>query len=345
LDHTSITLIAGSSQALKATVLPANATYTEIIWTSSNEGVAKVDKSGVVTAVDAGEATISAKAGDKTATCAVTVTVPVESISLDHTSITLIAGSSQALKATVLPANATYTEIIWTSSNEGVAKVDKSGVVTAVDAGEATISAKAGDKTATCAVTVTVPVESISMDQTSITLIAGESQTLKATVLPSNATYTEITWTSDNNGVATVKDGVVSAVGKGTTNIRASIGNVSASCSVSVLVDSADGVYAQYYGGSMSIINGLIQYGSKLNFGVVNYSSETITVVSAQLIDGVNGSEGNVMNIGVEIEPTKSSAWSITIGLYGIHSPTCRFVYKFKGVEYTCEAQYKDWSW
>ena len=109
--------------------------------------------------------------------------------------------------------------------------------MTAVAQGTATITAKAGDKSATCKVTVeknSVPVSSITLNKTSLTLAEGESQTLTATVNPDNATDKTITWTSSNKNVATVADGKVTAIAKGSATITASAGGKSASCSVSV---------------------------------------------------------------------------------------------------------------
>lgn len=82
--------------------------------------------------------------------------VAVTSVELNKTSTSITVGGTETLTATVKPENATDKSVTWTSSNTDVASVDK-GVVTAVAVGEATITAKAGDKTATCAVTVTVP--------------------------------------------------------------------------------------------------------------------------------------------------------------------------------------------
>ena len=123
--------------------------------------VATVDATGKVTAVAEGTATITAKAGDKTATCKVTVkaaVVAVTSVKLDKTELALTVGDAAVqLKATVLPEDATDKTVTWSIDKTSVATVDATGIVTAVAEGEATITAKAGDKTATCKVTVTAP--------------------------------------------------------------------------------------------------------------------------------------------------------------------------------------------
>lgn len=157
LDKTTATLTVGDNLTLTATVAPANATDKTVTWTSSDAAVATVDATGKVTAVKAGTATITAKAGEKTATCTVTVnvkTVAVTGITLSRTEVTLVEGKSITLTATVTPTDATDKTVAWTSSNPAAATVDANGKVTAVAAGKTTITAKAGDKSATCAVTV-----------------------------------------------------------------------------------------------------------------------------------------------------------------------------------------------
>ena len=348
LNKTELALNKGQSETLTATVKPDDATDKTVTWSSSNENVAFVDAQGKVTALSGGNATITAKAGDKQATCAVTVTIPVESITLDKTTATLEEGESVTLMATITPEDATNKSITWTSSDNSIATVDQNGKVAAIKEGTATITAKAGEKQASCEITVNkkvIQVTSITLNNEKITVFVGNQATLSATVLPYDATDKTVTWTSSNTSVATVDDGVVKGIGIGTTTITATAGNQSATCSVLVVKDSADGVYAQYYGGAMSIINGKIQSGSQLNFGVVNYSSETIRVVSVQLIDGQTGNGGNVMSIGADIASGSSSAWTITIGAAGIYEPKARFVYTFKGETYTCEAKYTAPNW
>ena len=167
LNQTEATLTAaGATVQLTATVLPENASNKSVTWSSSNENVATVSATGLVTAVANGTATITATAADgsgKKATCAVTVNIPVPatSVTLNQTEATLTAaGATVQLTATVLPENASNKNVTWSSSNESVATVSETGLVTAVANGTATITATAADgtnKTATCVVTVYIP--------------------------------------------------------------------------------------------------------------------------------------------------------------------------------------------
>ncbi len=241
LDKTSVSLNVGESVTLAATVKPDNATNKTVSWSSSNASVASVDASGKVSAVAEGTATITAKAGDKTATCSVTVTkkvVAVESVTLDKSSLELNEGETATLTATVKPDNASDKTVTWSSSKTSVATVDANGKVTAVAEGNATITAKAGNKSATCSVTVTknvVAVESITLDKSSLELTEGETATLTATVKPDNATNKTVTWTSSSSSIATVdQNGKITAVSEGTATITAKAGDKTATCSVTV---------------------------------------------------------------------------------------------------------------
>ena len=164
-------------------------------------------------------------------------TIAVTSVTLAPTELNLIVGGSATLKATVNPDNATNRDVTWSTSNDKIATVEN-GVVKGVAPGTATITATAGGMTATCKVTVAlavVPVESISLDQTQLKLYVGDHMTLKATVAPSNATDKAVTWKSDDETVATVDNGTVTAVGEGEATIKATTNNgKTASCTVTV---------------------------------------------------------------------------------------------------------------
>ncbi len=159
LDKTEAKLIEGESLTLTATVTPHYAYNRKVSWSSSNTAVATVDANGLVKAIAPGTAVITAKAGDKSATCALTVekkVIPVSGISLSQTSATLVEGESLTLTATVTPADATDKTVTWSSSNTAVATVDANGVVKAIAPGAAVITAQAGGFTATCEIIVSV---------------------------------------------------------------------------------------------------------------------------------------------------------------------------------------------
>ena len=247
-----LTLDVGESSTLTATITPDNATEKSVTWESSDTNIATVDTNGVVTAVAQGSTTIKATVGGKSAECTVTViaaaTVPVESVSLDKTSLELTKGGTDTLTATITPNNASNKSVTWNSSNPSVATVEN-GVVTAVSAGTATITVTTVDqsKTATCEVTVTaatVSVTGVTLNKTSTSLYVGDTETLTATVAPDNATNKNVTWSSDDTSVATVDaSGLVTAVSAGTATITVTTedGAKTATCTVTVSRYSSGG--------------------------------------------------------------------------------------------------------
>ena len=238
LDKTEAELIVGEELTLTATVTPENAVDKSVIWETSDASVATVEN-GKVTAVAAGSTTITAKAGDKSAACVVTVAEPVVEVAgveLNQTSAELTVGGELALTATVKPDNATDKSVTWSTSNEKVATV-VDGKVTAVAAGTATITVTAGGKREQCVVSVvakTVEVSGVKLDKDTAELEVGEELTLSAVVAPEDATDQTVTWSSSDESVATVADGKVTAVGAGEAAITAQVGEQSATCVVTV---------------------------------------------------------------------------------------------------------------
>ena len=226
---------------LKASITPSNASQ-EVTWSSSKPAVATVDANGLVTGVTAGTAVITATSKDNPsvkATCTVnveSVNIPVSSVELDRSSLSLTKGGAYTLKATVKPDDATDKTVSWRSSNTAVATVDSNGEVKAIAGGSATITATAGGVSAKCSVTVSVPVTSVSLNKTALNLMVGDTETLTATIYPSDATNKNVTWKSSNTSVATVQSGKVSAVGVGTAQITVTTNNGSkkATCTVTV---------------------------------------------------------------------------------------------------------------
>lgn len=248
LSDTSIILQPDASKRLTATVLPSDADNKNVLWESSNEAVAEVNSSGRVTANANGTCIITCSATDGSgvkAECQVTVGNPVTSITLNKTSVSLSLPNNKTvtLLATILPTNATNKNVTWSSSNTGVATVSN-GTVTAVAAGNCTITCSAKDGSgvkAECPVTVTAEqqlVTSITLSQSSLSLEPGKTQTLTATVMPTNATNKSVTWSSNKTSVATVNQtGKVTAVAVGTCTITCSAkdgSGVKAECQVTV---------------------------------------------------------------------------------------------------------------
>ena len=247
LSETTLTLAEGETKVLTAEIAPADAENQSVTWSTSDKSVVTAE-GGTVTAIKAGEATVTVTANDKgsvKAECKVTVTaakVAVTGVSLDKTTLTLAAGENAKLTATVTPANATNKNVTWSSSDDAIATVDSKGNVTANAAGTATITAttKDGNKTAECKVTVTgtsVAVTGVSLDKTTLTLAAGENAKLTATVTPANATNKNVTWSSSDEAIATVdSEGKVTANAAGTATITVTTedGNKTATCTVTV---------------------------------------------------------------------------------------------------------------
>ncbi|MBQ0012731.1 MAG: leucine-rich repeat protein [Clostridiales bacterium] len=228
LDQTSMVMNAGDEEILLAMVGPDNASFQTVAWTSDDEAVATVDADGKVTAVAEGTAIITATStynSSKYATCEVTVYFAVEGVTLNHTAITLNESEEDTLIVTIKPDNASDKSVVFTSNNEAVATIDADGKITAVQEGTATITVTSVfDPTmyATCEVTVYVDVESVTLDQTTMTMNAGETETLTAEIGPANASIQTITWTSSDEAVATVDEyGQVTAVAEGTATITA----------------------------------------------------------------------------------------------------------------------------
>ena len=161
--------------------------------------------------------------------------VPATGITLNYSTLSLAVGGSVALTATLTPENATDA-VVWSSNNKEIAEVSNNGTVTAKALGTATITATVGSYTATCEVTVAVPVTGVTLDKETMNLTAGSTGTLTATITPENATNKNLTWTSDNEAVVAVSDGVVSAVAAGTANITVTTadGGKTATCVVTV---------------------------------------------------------------------------------------------------------------
>ena len=213
-------------------------------WTSSDESVATVDATGMVVAVSAGEADITASVTDSemSAVCKVTVKVAAKDITVpDNLDVKLNDGNETTVEATVSPADATDVKVSYASTDEAVATVDKDGRVQVLQPGECDITTtlmQDGEKVTekTTHVKAFYEVESITLDSNEGKLTVGKSHTIKATVAPEEvAAETTIEWSSSNEKVATVdSNGKVTAISSGNATITATAGEESANYEVTV---------------------------------------------------------------------------------------------------------------
>lgn len=213
-------------------------------WTSSDESVATVDATGMVVAVSAGEADITASVtnSEMSAVCKVTVKVAAKDITVpDNLDVKLNDGNETTVEATVSPADATDVKVSYASTDEAVATVDKDGRVQVLQPGECDIITtlmQDGEKVTekTTHVKAFYEVESITLDSNEGKLTVGNSHTIKATVAPEEvAAETTIEWSSSNEKVATVdSNGKVTAVSSGNATITATAGEESANYEVTV---------------------------------------------------------------------------------------------------------------
>ena len=233
-----------SSSTLNVTFNPSNATNKKVTWKSSNPNVATVDSSGNVKAIAPGTATITVISSDggKVATCNVEVIAlskKLTGISLNKTELTMELDAEETLTVNFNPEYAENKNIKWSSSNTKIAKVSN-GKVTPVKPGKVEIKAVSedGNYEAVCQVTVlSPPIESIKFAQTKQSVALGSTITLKTVSTPTDTAINNPIWTSSDETVATVKDGVLTALKLGTTIITISNedGSIKAETTITVV--------------------------------------------------------------------------------------------------------------
>lgn len=233
---------------LVATVVPSNATNTNIIWISENEEIATVDSNGSVTAVGSGETIIKAVSedGEFVASCAVNCVIPVEGISIRDKYEQLYVGNTLVLDYDFAPIQPTNIDVSWYSSNSDVVYVNNEGLITVNGVGLATITVTTEDGGYSDSFTVNteeyVQVEQIVLDKTLIELKIGDTATITSTVYPSNATEGSTKYYSVDESVATIDtQGNVTAISVGETSIvYYTVDGLEVSCKVIVLAPESN---------------------------------------------------------------------------------------------------------
>ena len=251
IDPSEVTLYPGQTAQLTAKVLPADAVFT-VEWFSEWTQVATIDQNGLVTAVEPGEAWVGALVvgTQMTGKCKVKVLpIEVESVELQvDDNVTLEVGESLQVSATVLPENASDKSLNWSSSDDKVVTVSAEGLVEAVGPGLAEVSATSKNgKSDSFSVSVPEPVvavENIVFESVDVMMPLGGAPLTELVFEPAASEYahaTEVVWSSTNQSVVAIdEEGRAVAVDYGTSTVTATLGELSATATVTVSQE-ADG--------------------------------------------------------------------------------------------------------
>jgi uncharacterized protein YjdB len=346
LDKSDLSIMVGETASLSYVIEPENTTYKEVVWSSDNDEVATVSN-GEVTALSPGLAKIKVTIKDTNtdAVCQVEVMpIPVSDVSLSHSNVEIVNGDTFQLNAIISPSNATDQGLLWESSNTETATVSN-GLITGLSPGEVviTVTTSDGGFTATCQVEVLpVPVESVSLNMTNLVLVADESSSLVATILPSNAANTNVTWSSSNPDIATVdNNGNVLAISNGATEISVTTedGGYIAVCSVSV-VPITEKIELTILDSGLVVINGFIT--GQIYSRIQNNSSFPITLKRFEVVDTNNNlivaSTTDPSLLGT-LNPGESK--NLGSNFSSLYLPIFRWYFEYDGTSYTVEHQYE----
>ena len=325
LSATELTIAPDGTAVLTPILQPENATDVKLIWTSSDESIATVDENGNIKAIKEGTVTITVKTADGKYTVSCTVKVSKETVKVDGVTISgskeVNVGGTIKLTAKVTPDNATNKSVTWSSSNPSIARVDQNGNVTGLKAGKVTITATTADGGHKTTYEVTVkaasnnnannsqpskkPSSSQPQKPTTVHVtgvkISGANQvnvgstiTLTANVSPSNATNKSVTWSSNNNGIATVdSSGRVKGVSDGTVTITVTTADGHHQATYTVTVKST---YVITFTAQKNEFGQTYRYAIRVqrngatfsNYEMINYNGRTKPFKEAALEQEIN---------------------------------------------------------
>ena len=226
LNKENLNMNVGDTEKLLVKYNPEDTTdVKDVFWESNNPDIVEVDNNGMVKAKSSGNAIVTAKVEKNlSASCNISVNKELEKIEFEEDEITMNRGDSKTLSVKLIPEDIVLKDkFIWSSSDESVVSVSENGKITAMNAGNAIITASVDGKSTKCTVNVKIPLEEIKLDITKLELALDETYNLKLFYLPEDNTDTpNVTWTSSDEKVAIVSnEGTVKAVGEGTSIVTA----------------------------------------------------------------------------------------------------------------------------
>ncbi len=332
----SATLAPGETRQLVPTARDADGSILSgraVEWTTSNASAATVSQTGLVSALAAGEATITATIEDVSATAAISVAVvEVDTVVVSPPSAVMTVGQTAQFTATPLDASGTPLPqpVVWATSHLELITVDDNGLATAHQEGEAILTASAGGKTTAVPVSISVvPVASVTIDPTSATRQVGQTQQFTVrTVGPSGEELTgrAVEWSIGDARIAsfanaTAEPGLVLAADSGTTLITATSGGVSASATLTVILVPVASVEINPPSPNTIPLGGTLEFtatprdsvGNPLTGRAVAWSSSNSSVVDVDSNGLATGASIGVASVFAVIEDIGAPANIVTV--------------------------------
>lgn len=273
VSPSEVSLYLDETVKLGVSMVPEDAGEVSVVWTSDNPIIAAVGEDGLVTAVSIGETMVYANAGKFKDGCKVHVRpTEVESVTVSPSSYTLTVGGEVRLQASVLPENATYRSVSWSSSDESVASVSQDGTVTALSPGEAVISATSGNGVkGECALVCKAPfsfsIEYLDGDNwldASSGIVCYPSGTVDVRLSVIEGDGISFEWKTTDNATAVYAGGTVTFLSPGKTTLEVTASN--GDSRTVPLESSISGSFI--FGGSSFETGALIPVGNKAENGV-----------------------------------------------------------------------------
>ncbi|MBP7179682.1 MAG: Ig-like domain-containing protein [Dysgonomonadaceae bacterium] len=356
LSHEDIEIEITDEFELQATISPEDATNKKIIWSSSDEKIAKVSENGLITGLGEGKTIITAKSEDGGHTAQVNVTVNIKGIKLVPNNISLAFPNGGEIIYVFSHNNKVYLGATWTSDNPEIAAVTavteygvgtNRALIKAKGEGETIITATSagGLKTATCTVKVEkIKVQQIVINHSSLSLLPTETKQLSALVYPENAYNKELNWSSSNPTVASItQDGLLQAnqVGSTTITVKSQDGGATATCTVNVddITSFISLSFDTFGAPGPVIINGFLT--GDMYSVITNNSNQTIELTSLYIYDGYSG-----RLVGRSTDPTLlgylSAGHSKNLGMKfnSVYRPIFKWTFKWNDNEYEIQHQY-----
>ena len=371
LDTTSVELKEGETHQFKVTHTPPEAPAPAYEWHVAADYSPVIDdtyyfgeisQSGLFKATGVGTTYVTVRTTNVvdpqtgkpfSQTCTVKINpIEVETLKLDRNEVTMAVGDTVHIHCSVLPENATYKTVQWTTSNREVVMLstlqEQLCILTANGVGEATVKAysRDGKQVVSCKVTVTPgAVKEIQFDVKEHKMEVGQTKQLEVTYKPEVVRDKSLKWASSNEKVATVdQNGLITAKAKGQTTITATAvdGNCTAKCEVSV-VDFIDLIEVHYSTQGAVIINGIL-VNTTVSSWVTNNSAHTIRLIKYRIVNSSTGitvaETTDTSLIGGDIKPGESSA-SLKATVNNVFLPYFIWTFEYEGKEYEVKTQYK----